>query len=326
MARKKDHKGYLWIPKVSTNDCIKEYYAGVESGMKKWCANTTNHIEQKDYEKFMKGKPEYTCEELLQKVPKEYHSVIDIFMKRDTDMLPEHQNKDHRIQLEEGKNPLFVQNYRPLSDQENNAMIKYIQEHLGKNFIWLSLLAAAAPILLVKKPERELYFCVDYCALNAVTIKNRYPIPLINKTLGKLMNVVRFTKLNIIAAFNRIRIKEGQKWLIAFNTRYSQFEYRVMPCGLCNALKPFQNYINNSLREYLDVFCTAYLNDVLVYSTKEEKYTGHVLDVLKWLRDRDLQVNVSKCKFSVTWVKDLGLIVSTNGIKMDPEKVHCILN
>ena len=120
----------------------------------------------------MKGKPEYTRKELLEKVPKEYHSVINIFMKHDTNMLPKHQDKDHSIQLEEGKNALFVQNYRLLLDQKNNTMIKYIQEHLGKGFIWPSLSAAAALVLLVRKLGRRLQFYVDYHALNAVTVKN----------------------------------------------------------------------------------------------------------------------------------------------------------
>ena len=131
---------------------------------------------------FMKGKPNYTWEELLKKVSKEYHSVIDVFMKCDTDTLSEHQEEDHIIQLEKGKNPSFVQNYRPLLDQENNAMIKYIQKHFGKGFIWPSLSAAVAPVLLVKKPDGGLHFCIDYQAQNAVTIKNWYSIPLINET------------------------------------------------------------------------------------------------------------------------------------------------
>ena len=136
----------------------------------------TSRIAQEDYKKFMKEKSEYTWEELLKKVSKEYHSVIDIFMKYDTDMLPEHWEKDHTIQLEKGKSPPFVQNYRPLSDQENDAMIKYIQEHLGNGFMQPSSSAAAALVLLVKKPGGGLCFCIDYCALNAVTVKNQYPV------------------------------------------------------------------------------------------------------------------------------------------------------
>ena len=111
-----------------------------------------------------------------------------------------------------------------------------------------------------------------------------------------------------------------------FNTRHSQFKYLVMPFGLCNVPKTFQNYINSSLQEYLDVFCTAYLDNVLVYSTKKEEHTGHMLNVLKRLQDHGLQVDVDKCEFSVTWVKYLGLIISTDSISIDPEKVQCILN
>ena len=123
-----------------------------------------------------------------------------------------------------------------------------------------------------------------------------------------------------------MQIKEGQEWLTAFNMRHGQFEYLVMLFRLCNTLGTFQSYINNSLREYLDVFCTAYLDNVLVYSTKKEEHMGHILDVLKQLWDCELQVNIDKYKFSVTGVKYFGLIISTNGIGMDSEKVQTILD
>ena len=160
---------------------------------------------------------------------------------------------------------------------------KYIHEHLRKNFICSSLLAAAAPVLLVRKLSGGLHFCVDYCALNAIILKNWYPIPLINKTFGKLTNAVRFTKLNIIAAFNQMQIKESQKWLTVFNKRHGQFDYLVRSFDLYNAPETFQNCINNSLCEYLNVFCITYLDDMLVYSIKKKEHTGHMLDVLKWL-------------------------------------------
>ena len=118
-----------------------------------------------------------------------------------------------------------------------------------------------------------------------------------------------------------MRIKEDQEQMTAFNTRYCQFEYLVMPFSLCNAPGTFQSYINNFLRKYLDVFCTAYLDNMLVYSTKEEQHMRHVLDMLKWLQDQDLQVDVDKCEFSVTQVKYLGLIISTDGISMNSKKI-----
>ena len=157
-----------------------------------------------------------------------------------------------------------------------------------------------------------------------MTVKNRYPIPLISETLGKLAGAVRYTKLDVIHAFNRIQMKEGHKWLTAFNSRYGQFEYLVMPFGLCNAPGTFQGYINESLREYLDIFCTAYLDDVLIYSSREEDHASHVLQVLRRLHKRGLQVDIDKCEFNTTKVKYLGMIVTTNGIEMDPEKTDAV--
>jgi hypothetical protein len=166
-----------------------------------------------------------------------------------------------------------------------------------QGFICPSSSAAAAPVLLVRKPRGGIRVCVDYRALNAITVKNRYPIPLVTETLNRLRRATIFTKLDIIAAFNKIRVKEGQEWLTAFNTRYGQFEYLVMPFGLCNAPGTFQSYINETVREYLDVFCTAYLDDILIYSNDEKEHTDHVLKVLYRLRDRGLQLDIDKCEF-----------------------------
>jgi hypothetical protein len=94
-------------------------------------------------------------------------------------------------------------------------------------------------VLLVRKLGGSLRFYVDYRGLNDVTIKNRYPIPLIRETLDKLARAKFFSKFNIIAAFNKIRVKQGDKWKTAFNSRYRQYEYLVMPFGLCNALGTF---------------------------------------------------------------------------------------
>ena len=207
--------------------------------MAKWCVNTTK-MAKEDYRKFMNAKLEYTKEDLLKRVPSDYHLIINVFIKLNANIVAEHQaNWDHEIYLEKSQKALFVKNYKPFLDQKTVAMKKYIDEHLGKGFIRLSLSAAASPILLIRKPGRGLRFCIDYWALNAVTVKNRYPIPLISETLEKLAGSVRYTKLDIIHSFNQIRMKESHKWLTAFNSRYGQCEYLVMPFGLCNAPETF---------------------------------------------------------------------------------------
>ena len=221
IARKKDHQGYIWISRVLNTDCTDKECTGSSSHVAKWCANSTSKVAEENYRKFMKNKLEYSREDLVKRVPSEYHFIIEVFMKSNANKVAEHWDQwDHKIHLEEGKKAPFVRNYKPLSDQETSAMKKYIDEHLGKGFIWPSSSAAASLILLVRKPGGGLCFCIDYRALNAVTIKNRYPISLLSKTLGKLAGAVRYTKLDVIHAFNRIRIKEGHKWLTVFNSRY----------------------------------------------------------------------------------------------------------
>ena len=99
-----------------------------------------------------------------------------------------------------------------------------------------------------------------------------------------------------------------------------------MPFGLCNAPGTFQNYINEAVRDYLDHFCTAYLDDILVYSDTEEQHTEHVLKVLRRLRERNLQLDIDKCEFNVTKIKYLGLIISVNGIEITSKSLaNCIL-
>jgi hypothetical protein len=309
LARKSKNDGFVTLPRDHE---------------KHFAATTTNAITADDYDYFMQGKKSYSMEELKKKVPAKYHSEIEVFVKQEADKLRPHGPEDHEIRLPEGTIAPFARNYKPMSAQELEAVKKYLDEQLAKGFIRPSSSAAASPILLVRKPGGGIRVCVDYRALNEITIKNRYPIPLVTETLDRLSKAKVFSKFDIIHAFNRIRMKEGQEWLTAFNTRYGQFEYLVMPFGLCNAPATFQNYINEAVRNYLDHFCTAYIDDILVYSENEEEHTEHVLKVLRRLRERKLQLDIDKCDFDTKEVKYLGLIITTEGIRMDPEKLKAI--
>ena len=203
---------------------------------------------------------------------------------------------------------------------------KYVKENLEKGFIRPSTSPASSPVLFVKKPGWGLRFCVDYRALNELTIKNRYPIPRINETLTLLGKAKFFTKLDVISAFHRMRIAEGYEYLTVFRIRFGLYEYLVMPFGLANAPSSFQNYINDTLKGYLDEFCTAYIDDILIFSQSLEEHHDHVRKVLKRLLDAGLQIDIKKCEFHVQSVKFLGLIITTDGIKMDPSKLASIEN
>ena len=145
----------------------------------------------------------------------------------------------------------------------------YIETNLKNGFIKPSKSPARAPILFDKKPDGSLRLCVDYQGLNNLTIKNRYPLPLVGESLDRLGRARRFTQLDLTSAYHRMRIREGDEWKTAFRTRYGHFEYQVMPFGLTNAPATFQSYINKILAEKLDVIVIVYLDDILIY-TKDE--------------------------------------------------------
>ena len=118
--------------------------------------------------------------------------------------------------------------------------------------------------------------CVDYQGLNKVTIKNRYPLPLIFGLLKQLGQAKIYTKIDLRGAYNLVRVKEGDEWKTAFWTRYGHFEYLVMPFGLTNALAIFQHLMNDIFREFLNNFVVCYLNNILIYSKDIKQHEEYV--------------------------------------------------
>jgi hypothetical protein len=256
-------------------------------------------------------------------VPPEYHQYLPLFSEAEANKLRPHRPYDHRIPLKDNFTPPFGPIY-PLSRTELEALRKWLDENLSKGFIRASSSPAGAPILFVKKGDGSLRLCVDYRGLNEGNIKNCYPLPLLHETLLRLQKARYFTKLDIRGAYNLVRMAEGEEWKTTFRTRYGLFESLVMPFGLTNAPASFQHIINDVLRPYLDVFVTAYLDDILIYSDNLEDHRGHVLKVLEALTKAGLHLKPEKCEFHRQEVKYLGFIISTTGTKMDPAKITTI--
>ena len=156
-------------------------------------------------------------------------------------------------------------------------------------------------------------------------IKNRYPLPLVKETFMQLSQAKIFTKLDIRRGYNLIRMRAGKEWNTAFRTRYGLFESLVMPFGLTNGPATFQAYINDALRPFLDRFCTAYLDNILIYSEKEEQHIAHIKQILEALTKAGLQVKPQKCEFHTNNVEYLGFIITTEGLRMDPAKITTII-
>ncbi len=265
------------------------------------------------------------AEELSQVVslPKEYQSYQHLFDKDKASVLPQHKPYDHEIPLAQDSMPPYGPIYS-LSELELKALRTYLDENLATGFIRPSSSPAGAPILFVKKKDSSLRLCVDYRGLNAVTVKNRYALPLIHELIDRLSTARVFTKLDLRGAYNLIRIKEGDEWKTAFRTRYGHFEYQVMPFGLANAPASFQALMNNILRPYLDIFVIVYLDDILIYSQDTEEHTQHVKQVLEKLYQAQLYCKLEKCIFHATQVDFLGHRISPQGIQMDPDKTKSI--
>ena len=165
---------------------------------------------------------------------------------------------------------------------------------------------------------------MDYRALNNILIKNKYPLLLILETLNKLNKAVIFTKLNIISAFNRIRIVEGQEQITAFKIKYRLFKSLILLFRLYNKPSTFQAYINNQLKNIFDDFYTAYIDDILIFSNSKKEHKQHVKEILRRLQDANLQYNITKCAFNIIKILYLSILITKNEVKIDPAKVTAI--
>ena len=175
---------------------------------------------------------------VLIKLLREYHEFTTLFSQEKFNKLPSHRLYNHIIPLLSDKEPSKGSLYN-MSRDELLVLQKYLKEHLSKGFIRVSSFSAAFSIIFIKKPEGDLCLCVDYCDLNNLMVKNRYPLPLIRETLNLLALSVIFTKLDIIAAFNKLWMAEEKEWKTAMRICYSLFEYLVMFFELCEAPSSF---------------------------------------------------------------------------------------
>eukprot|EP00066_Takifugu_rubripes_P011978 XP_011601244.1 PREDICTED: uncharacterized protein LOC105416325 [Takifugu rubripes] len=182
-----------------------------------------------------------------------------------------------------------------------------------------------AGFFFVQKKDGTLRPCIDYRSLNEITIKNKYPLPLLNAAFAPLHQAQVFSKLDLRSAYHLVRIREGDEWKTAFNTPLGHFEYLVMPFGLTNAPAVFQALINDVLRDMLNKFIFVYLDDILIFSESEEEHVQHVRLVLQRLMENRLFVKAEKCEFHTTSISFLGFVVARGQLSPDPAKVRAVM-
>jgi hypothetical protein len=177
----------------------------------------------------------------------------------------------------------------------------------------------------VKKKDGSLRMYVDYCGLNKIIIKNRYPLPFIFGLLDQLDQAKIYTKIDLQRAYNLVWIKGSDEWKTMFRTRYGHFKYNVMPFGITNAPIIFQHLMNDIIREFLNNFVVCYIDDILIYSKNEKDYGKYVRMVLQKLCDAKLYAKLEKYVFHQPQVEVLGYIISGESFSIDPKKIQTFI-
>ena len=258
-------------------------------------------------------------------VPEVYLDLRDVFNKTSALSLPPHRPYDCAINLLPGA-PLPKSRLYNLSGPEKETMKKYISESLASGIIRPSSSPVAAGFFFVGKKDGSLRPCIDFRHLNDITVKNRYPLPLLSSTFEPLANAKVFTKLDLRNAYHLVRIREGDEWKTAFNTHLGHFEYLVMPFGLTNAPAVFQNLVNDVLRDMINNFVVVFLDDILVYSQSMDDHVLHVRTVLQRLLENRLFVKAEKCEFHASSVEFLGHVITEGSVKADQKKVKAVVD
>lgn len=211
--------------------------------------------------------------------------------------LPPHRAFDHAISLLPDSAPVNSRPYR-YSPQQKDEIERQVNEMIAAGLITPSMSPFASPVLLVKKKDGTWRFCVDYRRLNNITIKRKFPIPVVDELLDELAGTKWFSKLDLRAGYHQIRMVEKDEAKTAFKTHHGQFQFRVMPFGLTNAPATFQCLMNSVFAKYIRKCVLVFMDDILVYSKDLETHQLHLQMVLDILRENKLYAKLSKCSFA----------------------------
>jgi hypothetical protein len=252
------------------------------------------------------------------------HEFPDVFPNDFPGMPPERTIK-FKIELQPGTTPISKTPYK-MSREELAELKIQLKDLLDKSFIRPSSSPWGCPALFVSKKDKGLRLCVGYRPLNAVTIKNMYPLPRIDILFDQLAGAQVFSKIDLRSGYHQIKICDEDIPKTAFSTRYGLYEYLVMFFGLTNAPAHFMYLMNSVFMSELDKFVVMFIEDILVYSKSMEDHEEHLRVVLQRLWDHQLHTKFSKCEFWINEVSFLGHVISSEGIDVDPSKVCDVLD
>lgn len=279
-----------------------------------WCIVEVYSVEVQIKE----NKPQVPV--LLQKLVEDYSEIFT-----EPGGTPPARAMTHSIPLLPGTAPFRLRPYRYTPFQKNEIE-QQVAKLLKDNMIQESSSPFASPVLLVKKKTGEWRLCVDYRRLNAYTIKNKFPLPIIEELFEELIGARWFTTLDLRSGFHQIAVKLEDQYKTAFQTHFGHFEYKVMPYGLTGAPATFQAIMNHILAPLLRKCVVVFIDDILIYSKTPEEHVQHVQMVFKLLKEHQFKVRLSKCAFAKQQLIYLGHVISEAGVSTDPGKISIVQN
>lgn len=258
-------------------------------------------------------------------VPEEIEALVAEFAElfKEPEGLPPTRQFDHTIPLMPGAKPVNVRPYR-YSPAQKDEIEEQVRKMLQQGIIRPSSSPFASPVLLVMKKDLTWRFCIDYRHLNAITVKNRYPLPIIEELIDELAGSKWFTSLDLRAGYHQIRMHPEDEEKTAFKTHNGHYEFRVMSFGLTGAPATFQNTMNTILAPLLRKGVLVFLDDILVYSGTLEEHTIVLRQVFQLLNKHQLKVKMSKCTFAQPQLVYLGHVISAEGVATDPKNIAAV--
>lgn len=239
--------------------------------------------------------------------------------------LPPSRNCDHHIPLVPGAKPVNLRPYR-YKPALKNEIERQVSEMLESGVIQHSQSPFSSPALLVKKKDGTWRLCIDYRQLNAITVKSKYPVPIIEELLDELSGSHWFSKLDLRAGYHQIRMAKGDEPKTAFQTHSGHYEYKVMSFGLTGAPATFLSAMNATLASVLRKFALVFFDDILIYSPTLSAHLDHLRTVLQLLSENNWKVKLSKCSFAQQSIAYLGHIIGPEGVSTDPSKIQDVIN
>lgn len=257
---------------------------------------------------------------MIQEVMNEFNSVFE-----EPQGLPPRRRCDHSIPLIPGSKPVNLRPYG-YNPAQKDEIEQQVRDMLKSGVIHPSVSPYSSLALLVNKKDGTWRLCVDHRLLNAITIKSKYPLPVIDELLDELAGTGWFSKLDLRAGYHQIRLVAGEEPKTAFQTHFGHFEYRVMSFGLTGALATFQGAMNETLASVLRKCALVFFDDILIYSPTLEAHAQDLRTVLQLLQDHQWKVKLSKCSFALKELNYLGHTIGVAGVSTDPSKVQDIVN